>query len=56
MIEDVSLLELIQDVIGELPVGYEIFYYFIATFVVIYSLKWVVDFVKWFFVSFIKRS
>lgn len=55
MIDDISLIELIQSVIGELPVGYEIFYYFIASFIVIYSLKFVVDFLKIFLNIFIKE-
>lgn len=55
MIDDISLIELIQSVIGELPVGYEIFYYIIAAFLVIYSFKFTVDFLKIFLNLFIKE-
>lgn len=55
MIDNVVLIDLIKEVIGELPVGYEIFYYFIASFIVIYSLKFVVDFLKIFLNLFIKE-
>ena len=55
MSDTVVLIDLIQEVIGDLPVGYEIFYYFIAAFVVIYAFKFVVDFLKIIINIFIKE-
>lgn len=56
MIDDIVLIDIIKSVIGELPVGYEIFYYFIASFIVIYAIKFTVDFLKIFLSIFIKEK
>ena len=53
--DNVNLISLIQNLIGDLPVGYEIFYYIIAAFVVCLCFKWFTDCLKILLNIFIKE-